>query len=269
MALFLNEAYEQHIGGTTSMTELHEAAFALLELSQKQAALNEGILIADYIIEKQCRNLSEGETTDKIKDFGRKVWHNVKAFAKTVYAKIKEIIALVWRKLKEWGSKVLDMFSDEKSEKSISKRRKYILEELPRLIEKLIYAAEKGMHISEGGAERTKELIDDIEKEIGELKTKANDMNGEEKVGKNWLKSVENSLDGLVKKLTKANEAMGKTADQAEKVAARMKDSDNSTEASAAITSFRESIKAVQRCAIEVTGLTSKLPLLPHLPPAA
>ena len=249
MALFLNEAYEQHTGtGVGTMESFQEAAFALLDLANQQAALNEGILIADYILDRQCQNLSEGETTDKMKDFGRKVAHNIKAFALTVWAKIKEIVRLVWRKLKEWGSKVLDMIGGKEVE--INKTQKYRLEEIPRIAEKMLNLVERGF--STGAAEGISEKVAEVKKEYETVRDASKGAE-KEKVGKNWLKSVASSVGDLAKKLDKAADKMKARSEELEKLNSKIRHSDNKEDSkdstAGQIKSLQTSIASIQTVA--------------------
>jgi len=141
MALFLSESVAApEAVGTQSFAE----AFAgLLDLSDKSGSLVEAIMMADYTMEKRCANLSEGETTDKIKAFAGKVWETLKSFAKTVWAKIKQIAAMITRKAKEYFAKAVAMFKGDKVK--MSKGTFIKLTKTAPLLEKMIFIAEKGV----------------------------------------------------------------------------------------------------------------------------
>ena len=238
MALFLSEAVNNYERKQISRgtTDLAEAALTLLSISEQSAALTEAVMTAEFTLMRQCQNLSEGETSNKMKDFGRKVWYNLKAFAKTVWAKIKEICRMVWRKLKEWGSQVLDMFSGKEME--ILKHDQKYLEQLPRIMEKAIREVERGISASDDSGSDWADRIGDIrsdlksvqkeaEKEKADTGSAADDHKAYTRVGKNWLKSIQSTLTNYANRLEKATEMLDKTLEKYDKVADRMSHEDN------------------------------------------
>ena len=227
MALFLSEAVNNYERKQISRgtTDLAEAALTLLSISEQSAALTEAVMTAEFTLMRQCQNLSEGETSNKMKDFGRKVWYNLKAFAKTVWAKIKEICRMVWRKLKEWGSQVLDMFSGKEME--ILKGDYKLLSDGPRILEKIINVTERGITTSDDAGSDLFDTAKELRKEFEDLEKAAKKEQKEAvnleptityrdpqteilipvkknffnhkayiKVGKNWLKSIQSTISG-------------------------------------------------------------------------
>ena len=237
MALFLSEAVNNYERKQISRgtTDLAEAALTLLSISEQSAALTEAVMTAEFTLMRQCQNLSESETSNKMKDFGRKVWYNLKAFAKTVWAKIKEICRMVWRKLKEWGSQVLDMFSGKEME--ILKHDQKYLEQLPRIMEKAIREVERGISASDDSGSDWADRIGDIRSDLKSVQKEAekekiddpNKSNGKAyvRVGKNWLKSIQSTLTNYANRLEKATEMLDKTLENYDKVADRMSHEDN------------------------------------------
>ena len=270
MALFLSEAVNNYERKQVSRgtTDLAEAALTLLSISEQSAALTEAVMTAEFTLMRQCQNLSEGETSNKMKDFGRKVWHNLKAFAKTVWAKIKEICRMVWRKLKEWGSQVLDMFSGKEME--IIKHDQKYLEQLPRIMEKAIREVERGISASDDSGSDWADRIGDIRSEIKSLQkeaekegTTASGPRGDGKsytrVGKNWLKSIQGTLTNYANRLEKATDMLDKTLENYDKVADRMSHEDNQKDLSKNSAKMNTAIGLLKVTAGELVTAANKL----------
>ena len=257
MALFLSEAYDRHEGAQSSM-DLTECALALLDLSNQQAELTEGIMTADYILEKRCQNLSEGETSDKLKDFARKVWAGIKAFAKTVWAKIKQIAGVIWRKLKEWSAKVYNAFAGK--EVMVTKGNLILLEKLPPLVEKSIFIAGKGY----SNPDQVTDALSDAKAnnvEAGKVEAAAKAASGSVKVGKATFDTFAKNLEKLAEKLTKATEDQEKTVSTMENLADKLSDEskDDAKKLQEASTSMRGLISTLQSAAGDVTNLAQTL----------
>ena len=269
MALFLSEAVDNYERKQTSRgtTDLAEAALTLLSISEQSAALTEAVMTAEFTLMRQCQNLSEGETSNKMKDFGRKVWYNLKAFAKTVWAKIKEICRMVWRKLKEWGSQVLDMFSGKEME--ILKHDQKYLEQLPRIMEKAIREVERGISASDDSGSDWADRIGDIRSELKSVqkeaeKEKIDDdtkKNGKAytRVGKNWLKSIQSTLTNYANRLEKATDMLDKTLENYDKVADRMSHEDNQKDLSKNSAKMSAAIGLLKQTAGELVTAANKL----------
>ena len=269
MALFLSEAVDNYERKQTSRgtTDLAEAALTLLSISEQSAALTEAVMTAEFTLMRQCQNLSEGETSNKMKDFGRKVWYNLKAFAKTVWAKIKEICRMVWRKLKEWGSQVLDMFSGKEME--ILKHDQKYLEQLPRIMEKAIREVERGISASDDSGSDWADRIGDIRSELKSVqkeaeKEKIDDetkKNGKAytRVGKNWLKSIQSTLTNYANRLEKATDMLDKTLENYDKVADRMSHEDNQKDLSKNSAKMSAAIGLLKETAGELVTAANKL----------
>ena len=273
MALFLSEAVNNYERKqvTRGSTDLTEATMMLLSISEQSASLTEAVMTAEFTLMRQCRNLSESETSNKMKDFGKKVWHNLKAFAKTVWAKIKEICRMVWRKLKEWGSQVLDMFSGKEME--IKKEDLHFLEESPRLIERMLFIIEKGINASEDAADSFKEKADDIERDWKELmqehekqhkasfnsNKERDEKKGYMRVGKNWLKSVTNTIKGHASKLEKFTDDAEKRIEAIEKIENRMSDDDNKGDMGKAAATYKTAMGIAKNVASGILKATSAI----------
>ena len=285
MALFLSEAVNNYERKQISRgtTDLAEAALTLLSISEQSAALTEAVMTAEFTLMRQCQNLSEGETSNKMKDFGRKVWHNLKAFAKTVWAKIKEICRMVWRKLKEWGSQVLDMFSGKEME--IEKGDYKLLSDGPRILEKIINVTERGITTSDDAGSDLLDTAKELTKELADLKKAAEKEQKEEariehklnfghgitskknsynhkayiKVGKNWLKSVQSTISGYASKIEKLADLMDKKVEEMEKLEGRMSHEDNQKDLNKSAAKLKEGIEILKVLATEITTLTTRL----------
>ena len=280
MALFLSEAVDNYERKQVSRgtTDLAEAALTLLSISEQSAALTEAVMTAEFTLMRQCQNLSEGETSNKMKDFGRKVWHNLKAFAKTVWAKIKEICRMVWRKLKEWGSQVLDMFSGKEME--IEKEDYKLLSDGPRILEKIINVTERGITTSDDAGSDLLDTAKELTKELEDLKKAAQKDQKENvqelravsgstrlgynhkayiKVGKNWLKSVQSTISGYATKIEKLAEIMDKKVEEMEKLEGRMSHEDNQKDLNKSAVKLKEGIEMLKVLATNITTLTTKL----------
>ena len=281
MALFLSEAVNNYERKQISRgtTDLAEAALTLLSISEQSAALTEAVMTAEFTLMRQCQNLSEGETSNKMKDFGRKVWHNLKAFAKTVWAKIKEICRMVWRKLKEWGSQVLDMFSGKEME--ILKSDYKLLSDGPRILEKIINVTERGITTSDDAGSDLFDTAKELRKEFEDLGKAAykeqKGINPKEirnssisqytfynhkayiKVGKNWLKSIQNTISGYATKIEKLAETMDKKVEEMEKLEGRMSHEDNQKDLNKSAAKLKEGIEMLKVLATNITALTTKL----------
>ena len=280
MALFLSEAVNNYERKQISRgnTDLAEAALTLLSISEQSAALTEAVMTAEFTLMRQCQNLSEGETSNKMKDFGRKVWHNLKAFAKTVWAKIKEICRMVWRKLKEWGSQVLDMFSGKEME--IEKEDYKLLSDGPRILEKIINVTERGITTSDDAGSDLLDTAKELTKELEDLKKAAQKDQKENvqelravsgstrlgynhkayiKVGKNWLKSVQSTISGYATKIEKLAEIMDKKVEEMEKLEGRMSHEDNQKDLNKSAVKLKEGIEMLKVLATNITTLTTKL----------
>ena len=269
MALFLSEAVNNYERKQISRgtTDLAEAALTLLSISEQSAALSEAVMTAEFTLMRQCQNLSEGETSNKMKDFGRKVWYNLKAFAKTVWAKIKEICRMVWRKLKEWGSQVLDMFSGKEME--ILKHDQKYLEQLPRIMEKAIREVERGISASDDSGSDWADRIGDIRSELKSVQKEAekdkittqNKENGKAyaRVGKNWLKSIQSTLTNYANRLEKATDMLDKTLENYDKVADRMSHEDNQKDLSKNSAKMNTAIGLLKETAGELVTAANKL----------
>ena len=283
MALFLSEAVDNYERKQTSRgtTDLAEAALTLLSISEQSAALTEAVMTAEFTLMRQCQNLSEGETSNKMKDFGRKVWHNLKAFAKTVWAKIKEICRMVWRKLKEWGSQVLDMFSGKEME--IEKGDYKLLSDGPRILEKIINVTERGITTSDDAGSDLLDTAKELTKEFDDLKKAAEKEQKEDareerkpiltaaaahsfynhkayiKVGKNWLKSVQSTISGYATKIEKLAETMDKKVEEMEKLEGRMSHEDNQKDLNKSAAKLKEGIEILKVLATGITTLTTRL----------
>ena len=269
MALFLSEAVNNYERKQISRgtTDLAEAALTLLSISEQSAALTEAVMTAEFTLMRQCQNLSEGETSNKMKDFGRKVWHNLKAFAKTVWAKIKEICRMVWRKLKEWGSQVLDMFSGKEME--ILKHDQKYLEQLPRIMEKAIREVERGISASDDSGSDWADRIGDIRSELKSVQKEAEKEKIDEdarkngkaytRVGKNWLKSIQSTLTNYANRLEKATDMLDKTLENYDKVADRMSHEDNQKDLSKNSAKMSAAIGLLKETAGELVTAANKL----------
>ena len=282
MALFLSEAVNNYERKQISRgtTDLAEAALTLLSISEQSAALTEAVMTAEFTLMRQCQNLSEGETSNKMKDFGRKVWHNLKAFAKTVWAKIKEICRMVWRKLKEWGSQVLDMFSGKEME--IEKGDYKLLSDGPRILEKIINVTERGITTSDDAGSDLLDTAKELTKEFDDLKKAAEKEQKENaketrksvygtethtfynhkayiKVGKNWLKSVQSTISGYATKIEKLAETMDKKVEEMEKLEGRMSHEDNQKDLNKSAAKLKEGIEILKVLATGITTFTTRL----------
>lgn len=206
MALFLSESYEAH-STSTSMASLTEAALTLLDLSNAQASLTEGIMTADYILEKRNQALSEGEAMDSVKNFIAKVWAAIKSFAKTVWAKVKEIAAVILRKVKEWSARLYGAAFGKDVE--ISKADSILLDELPRFAEKYLFLATKGY----SGVDAGKDLQEDLAALAAEntkMKAKVEAATGTVTVTKNVIETTSKTINTLSEKLTSATSSQEK-----------------------------------------------------------
>jgi hypothetical protein len=239
MALFLSEsvAAQEAKGGMQSFAE---GFAALFELSEAQGALVEAILVADYTMEQRCKNLSEGETMDKIKGFATKVWESIKSMAKTAWAKIKEIASLIMRKAKEYASKAVAMFKGDKVK--VSKSSMVALTEGPRVLEQMIFLAEKGVF---GNLESEKEKAAALSKQLGEIEAKSKAAEGVEEVAKSVALGYAKAAEDLGKKLDKAVDAQIQAVNAAE---AKAK-GENVDEIKANAAAFREALSVLKTAA--------------------
>ena len=241
MALFLQEAVAaQDKGGMQSFTE----AFAsLIDLSEQQGVLVESLLTADYIIEQQSKNLSEGEALDKVKAFGKKAWASVKSFAQTVWAKVKEIARLVARKAKEWFAKIVSKFKGE--EGTVSKAALIRAEKAPRILEKMLFLAEKG--VVNGKAEGIKADYDKITGEMTALENEVKAASGDETIKKGVWEAHVKAIEGLSAQLEKAVSA--------QEAALGKLEGDENVQAN--IAAVRAGVSALQGTAAKITTFAS------------
>ena len=208
MALFLSESFHQHSAGYATPME---AIAGLMESQQEIADLTEMILVEDYKLEVESKNLSEGETMDKVKGFFTKVWEGIKQVAKKVWARVKDICRLVTRKIGEWFTKVFHAFGEEGT---VSKRSLYIAENAPRLVERAIRMLETG-YLSAGDLTgQATNLGVDIAKFLSAAGSAGDEQTAVKKAV--WEKYVKN-LEGLAGKLISA---VDKSAGEIDKAAA-------------------------------------------------
>lgn len=248
MALFLSEA----VAGVeaTQHETLFEAMATLLELSQEQAAMNEAVLTADYILEKQTQNLSEGETMDKIKSFAKRVWEGVKIIAAKVWAKIKDICRLVVRKLSIWFTKAASLFGEERE---IQKSQLYTYENLPRVLERIIAFAENGWMTAAGSATPLAPLAQ-LQRDIEAFKAAKSKATGTEKVKVAVAEKFAKQLEALSGKLTAA-------CDKQAAAFTKMENEGKSTdETKAAAQAGKAGVDALRRAAAELTAGVAAVP---------
>ena len=250
MALFLSESLEQHTSGIGYASPM-DAIAGLMESQQEIADLTQLILVEDYMLEIESKNLSEGETMDKVKGFFSKVWEGVKQVAKKVWARVKDVCRLVTRKIGEWFTKVAHAFGEEGT---VAKRSLYIAENAPRLIERAIRLLETG-YLSAGDLTgQATNLVVDIAKFVSAAGSAGDEQTPVKKAV--WEKYVKN-LEGLAGKLISAVDKSSGELDKAVAAAAGLAGSAGMTDADKAkmkegVDAFRAKMKAAQSGAGEL-----------------
>ena len=248
MALFLSEAASAFYGSDSSSVQSFADAYReMLTLSEEYHTFNESVLVADYILEKQSVNLSEGEMFDKAKHFGKRVWEGLVQIGRKVWAKVKDIARFVMRKVSMWTTKVLSLFGDSTK---ISKSLYYEMNEAPRLIERMIAFAETGWITASGQAGSGAAFTKEIAEYHAAVAKQGSDQTD---VKKAVLKKAADQIQALAKKL---EEACTKQAAYFEGKASKEGATDEAKEVA---TQAKEAIAAIQKAAGEVTGVASRL----------
>lgn len=248
MALFLSEAANAFYSTNSSSVQSFADAYReMLNLSEEFHTFNESVLVADYILEKQSANLSEGEMFDKAKHFGKRVWEGLLQIGRKVWAKVKDIARLVMRKISMWTTKVLNLFGESTK---ISKSLYYEMNEAPRLIERIIAFAENGWITASGqaGSEAA------FKKEIAEYHAAVSKQGSETtEVKKAVLKKAADQIDALAKKLEEACTKQSAYFDE------KAKKEGATDEAKEVATQAKAAIASLQTAASEITGVASRL----------
>ena len=236
MALFLQEniSKKPEIG----FANLQESAAALLDLSNRRALMVEALLTADYIVDQQTRNLSEGQALDKVKAFARKAWETVKSLAKTVWAVVKRVGRLVVRKIKELFLRAKDFLTGNQT-----KVPKAFVEGIHtgfKIADHILFLTEKGF-LHQSAESITKEYND----LIAEMRSSASAMSdknalAEVSVSKSWM-------DSAARDLIKLGETMEDAADKQDRYLAELESKlANDPNVQGKIQAVRAGIEAIQ-----------------------